>query len=81
MAVPNGVFIIVVKCADCGAELNRSRPLTKDNYTQAVILGPIMTPACPNGCRSTFSDCNLNTRDAWIREDGSHCEIQPGNDE
>lgn len=71
MSVPDGVFIIIVKCRDCGAELNRSNPLTAKDYTMAVILCPIMTGRCPNGCRATFSDCNLNTVDEWQREDGT----------
>lgn len=71
MSVPEGLFIIVVECADCKAELNRSRPLTKKDYTLAVLSGPLVTKPCPNGCRSTFSDCNLNTRHRWEREDGT----------
>jgi len=77
MSIPDGVFIIVVKCSDCGAELNRSKPLTKKEYTTAVLLCPIMTERCPNGCRSTFSDCNLNTYDEWWREDGTLIQRVP----
>ena len=71
MSVPDGVFIIVVECKDCGKELNRSRPITAEQYTGAVLSGPLVTGPCPNGCRSTFSDCNLNTQHKWIREDGT----------
>jgi hypothetical protein len=71
MSVPEGVFIIVVKCADCGVELNRSNPLTKADYTMAVLSAPICTGSCPNGCRATFADCNLNTTHEWVREDGT----------
>lgn len=74
MSVPDGVFIIVVKCRDCGKELNRSKPLTRNEYTIAVLLCPIMTGRCPNGCRSTYDDCNLNTIDEWQREDGTVIE-------
>jgi hypothetical protein len=71
MSVPDGTFIIVVKCADCAAELARSNPLTKEQYTMAVLSAPLITKPCPNGCRSTWSDCNINTRHEWQREDGS----------
>jgi hypothetical protein len=71
MSVPDGVFIIVVKCRDCGAELNRSNPLTRKDYTMAVILCPIMTSCCLNGCRPSASDWNANTIDEWQREDGT----------
>lgn len=79
MAIPEGKFIIVSCCADCGAELNRSNPLSGMDYTFAVMAEPLSTRRCPNGCRSTFSDCNINTRHRWEREDGTPCEIQPGN--
>ena len=71
MSVPDGVFIIVVECADCGKELNRSKPLTSREYTQAIITQPLCTARCPNGCRSTASDCNANVRTRWEREDGT----------
>lgn len=74
MSVPDGVFIIVVKCRECGAELNRSKPLTRKDYTLAVISAPLMTKPCPNGCRSTYSDCNANTLHEWQREDGTLIE-------
>jgi hypothetical protein len=71
MALPDGQFVIVVECGNCGAELNRSVPLTAKEYTMAVLMGPLNTRSCPNGCRSTFSDLNLNTRDRWERPDGT----------
>ena len=79
MAIPEGKFIIVSYCADCGAELNRTRPLEGNEYTLAVMGEFMSTKSCPKGCRSTFSDMNINTRHAWVREDGSLCDLQPGN--
>lgn len=60
--LPDGKFVLVVECADCGKELNRSVPITKSEYTHAVLSGPLCTGPCPSGCRSTFSDMNINTR-------------------
>lgn len=71
MALPDGEFVLVLNCADCGAELNRSRVITAREYTQAVLTGPLCTKPCPRGCRSTFSDMNMNTRQRFERPDGT----------
>jgi hypothetical protein len=54
--------IAIIKCADCGEELNRTLPFppeaeAKIRMTSALAAGP-----CPKGCRSTFTDMNINTR-------------------
>ena len=59
--LPEGQFVLVLECRDCGKELNRSMPITKKQYTRATLAGPLTTGPCPNGCRSTFSDLNMNT--------------------
>lgn len=74
MSVPDGEFVIVVRCKDCGEELNRSVRLTAKDYTQAVLSAPLNTKPCPNGCRSTASDCNANTTHSWERPDGTPIE-------
>ena len=71
MALPDGEFIIIVECADCGTELNRSVPLTARQYTMAVLTGPLNTRSCPKGCRPTFSDLNMNTKQRFERADGT----------
>ena len=71
MAVPDGEFIIVIECKDCGRELNRSNTLTAKDYTSVVLSAPLNTKPCPNGCRSTASDCNANTNHRWERLDGT----------
>jgi hypothetical protein len=71
MSLPDGTFIIVVECRDCGTELNRSKPITSKDYTMAVLIEPLVTGRCPKGCRSTASDLNINTKTRWEREDGT----------
>ena len=77
MSVPDGEFVIVVLCRECKTELNRSKPITAKEYTQAVITAPINTKPCPKGCRATFSDCNMNTLHRWERTDGTVIEQEP----
>lgn len=59
-------FVILNCCKDCGEELNRSVVLTgksiKKNWTKIVLGSGLNTKKCPNGCRSTFSDININTK-------------------
>jgi hypothetical protein len=54
--------ILVLKCNDCGAELNRTIPLAGEQLERARSIGSVFAAGkCPNGCRSTFSDLNINT--------------------
>jgi hypothetical protein len=55
------VKILVLKCRDCGRELNRTAALTAEEASKARIYSVFAAAACPNGCRSTFSDLNINT--------------------
>jgi hypothetical protein len=56
---------VVVTCADCGAVLNSTVPMTADElwrqWARLVVSSGLATGPCPKGCRSTFSDCNINT--------------------
>ena len=54
--------IFILRCNDCGAELNRTEPLDEQAQSTARINSAFAAGACPNGCRSTFSDLNINTR-------------------
>lgn len=56
------LVILVLRCADCGQELNRTRPLTPDEAAFARVNSAMVAGRCPKGCRSTFSDLNINTR-------------------
>jgi hypothetical protein len=54
-------------CADCGAILNETSVFdTHKELRQAwpflCLGGPLNTRECANGCRSTFTDCNFNTK-------------------
>src|SRR5579863_4443701 len=55
-------IVLVLNCADCGKELNRTKEIKARDYTLAVLSGPLNTMPCPNGCRSTASDMNMNTK-------------------
>jgi len=55
-------YVLVLRCRDCGAELNRTHPLTKQETSHARVASGFAGRPCPNGCRSTFSDLNINTR-------------------
>ena len=66
----NGVVLmaenyVVVRCAECSTELNRTNPmdipLIREEWAQIALTAPLMTRACPNGCRPTCNDYNANT--------------------
>jgi hypothetical protein len=58
-------YQIIITCSDCNEVLNTSVVMTgkkiKEKWGILVMGSPINTGSCPNGCRATFSDCNLNT--------------------
>ena len=54
--------ILILSCADCGTELDRTKPLTEKQAARARVASGLSNAKCPKGCRSTFSDCNWNTR-------------------
>lgn len=54
--------VLILQCNDCGLELNRSNPLTDEEVPKAKLFSGFAAGPCPNGCRSTFSDLNLNTK-------------------
>lgn len=60
-------FQVKLVCADCGHELNRTvifenLQALKDAWTGLCFSGPLNSGKCPKGCRSTFSDLNINVR-------------------
>jgi len=59
-------FIVRCRCRDCGTILNTSVPMTKEKLDEAwmrlILSMPLVAGVCPNKCRSTFSDCNLNVK-------------------
>ena len=58
-------YIVRLLCADCGKELNRSKEMTGkeicDNWVMIVMGSGFNAGKCKKGCRSTFSDLNINT--------------------
>lgn len=54
--------ILIMRCNDCGAELNRTNPLNPRDVASARLFSAFAGGKCPCGCRSTFSDLNINTR-------------------
>lgn len=60
------MYEVRLLCADCKQELNRTKPLSgkelHDNWLFIVMGSPLMNNQCPKGCRSTFTDCNMNTK-------------------
>lgn len=59
------LWIGKLKCADCGEVLNTSAPMLEGDKFKASIAAPLVAGKCPKGCRSTFSDCNLNIVIDW----------------
>jgi hypothetical protein len=60
-------FVVKIQCADCGAVLNTSTVFEnlqalRDAWVGLCCSSGLVTGSCPKGCRSTFSDCNINTR-------------------
>lgn len=53
--------IAILKCRDCHAELNRTNPFPDSDEAQVRLSSGLAAGQCPNKCRSTFSDLNLNT--------------------
>lgn len=62
------LYTYVCTCKDCGTELNRAEHVPEAEQTHVAIAAPLMVGRCPNGCRSTWSDCNLRFDSEWIPE-------------
>lgn len=65
MKIEDQKFQVAVLCRDCGAELNSTVEMTAkqiyDEWTRLVMSSGLVTGACKAGCRSTYSDLNINT--------------------
>lgn len=53
--------IAILRCKDCRTELNRTVPFPDDEEGRVRVSSALAGGKCPKGCRSTFSDLNLNT--------------------
>ena len=60
-----GKYVVRLRCKDCGHELNSTSEMTgtqiNANWATLAIGSALVSGRCPKGCRSTFSDCNINT--------------------
>ena len=59
------MFVGILRCRDCGAELNRTKPVTEEHKSRIALFSAFAASNCPNGCRSTWSDLNINTDLSW----------------
>ena len=59
------LWIGTLTCADCGTVLNTTNPLPDSDKGKVAMTSPLMAGKCPKGCRSTFSDLNMNTKLEW----------------
>ena len=64
-ARPERWYVVRLKCRDCGAELNSTTAMTGNqllaNWGKLVIGSALVCKSCPNGCRATLKDININT--------------------
>lgn len=58
-------------CADCGEVLNTARHVPEHDKSKVTIASALVAGQCPKGCRSTWSDCNINTELRWSEESQS----------
>ena len=59
----------VLLCAECGHLLNTAEHVPEGEKARVALFSGLAGGSCPNGCRSTFSDMNLNTRLEWQQEE------------
>jgi len=62
------LWIGILRCRDCGTELNRAVHVPEKEKTRVNLTSAFASGSCPNGCRYTFSDLNLNTVLEWVEE-------------
>lgn len=58
-------YQLKILCRDCNSELNSTKTMSgeelKRHWGQLVTSSALVSESCKSGCRSTFSDCNINT--------------------
>jgi hypothetical protein len=64
-------YMGIIRCADCGAELNRTVLIDEPEKGNLAFGSAFAAGKCPNGCRSTFSDLNINTTLHWEANGGN----------
>ncbi len=63
------LWTAILTCADCGHELNRARHVPEWEKSRVSVSSALAAGLCPNKCRSTWSDCNINTNLKWKLEE------------
>lgn len=58
-----------LKCHDCGTVLNTAEHVPESEKSRVSIFSGFAAGRCPKGCRSTFSDLNINTDLRWEKEE------------
>jgi len=58
----------ILTCADCGQEMNRATKVPESKKGMVSLTSAFAGDDCRNGCRSTFSDLNINTKLEWVKE-------------
>ena len=61
------LWTYVVKCKDCGREINRAEHVPEEKKTQVAISASLMC-FCPERSHNTGSDFNLHFDGEWIAE-------------
>ncbi len=74
-------FEVRLLCHDCKTQLNVTTPLNAEKlqseWSQLVLTSGFNAGSCPKGCRSTFSDLNINTDMAIVdRANGKEINYQ-----
>jgi len=67
----------ILSCSDCGQELNRAENVPDDEKHRVGMGSPLVAGKCPKGCRSTFSDMNMNTELRWVLNDEQNTNPPP----
>jgi len=69
MVESKSLWTAILSCKDCGKELNRALDVPDSDRGRVSVSSALAAGRCPNGCRSTLSDLNINTKLEWIRND------------
>ena len=79
--IKDAKFKMLLLCGDCGKQLNETKEMTGkelyDGWTMLIMTSGFNAGTCPEGCRSTFSDLNINTSTPVVDiKTGKHFELQ-----
>lgn len=58
-------YTAICRCRECKTELNRADNVPESKKLQIIMSAPLVAGRCPQKCRSTFSDCNMNIEIDW----------------